>query len=64
MNREALAAKVEYEGGIVEAIFGYGLRSKDLPPDAPPDVHAAWRRIEESDLERDLDTIELWLDKD
>lgn len=30
-NRQELANKIDWEGGIFDMLFGYGLRAEDLP---------------------------------
>ena len=37
-----LAQKVDYEGGIAEAIFGYGIKSEDVPKE----LQAEWAAVE------------------
>lgn len=58
-SREDLAAKVDDEGGVSEAINGYGIGSDDLPEDTPADIVAAWRRVESTYDE--IRCIENWL---
>lgn len=60
MTREDLAAKVDWEGGVAEAITGYGISSRTLPEDAPGEIVRAWRRVEESS--KDIAAIQKWLD--
>jgi len=43
MNTEEFAGKVEWEGGIEEALQ-YGLRSTDI--DDNPELEAAWAEME------------------
>ena len=38
--------KVDWEGGIADAIIGYGLTASNLPENAPPEVVEAWLAIE------------------
>jgi hypothetical protein len=45
-SKAELAAKVDWEGGVTEAINGYGLGHETLPDDTPIDVFNAWVRIE------------------
>lgn len=59
MTREELAGKVEWEGGIAEAITGYGLPASCLPDDVPWEVYEAWQRL--SDARHFITTIEGWL---
>jgi hypothetical protein len=42
MDRERLAAKVEWEGGVL-ATLDYGLRSDDI---ADPELRQAWADVE------------------
>lgn len=44
-TREELAEKVESEGGVCNAIIGYGLESVLLPADVPAEVQLAWRQV-------------------
>lgn len=37
-----LKQKADWEGGILELIFGYGLSAKDLPDDLPGDIRTAF----------------------
>lgn len=62
MTREELAAKVDWEGGVHEAIAGYGLPPELLPEDVPVSVLAAWQNIYATD--RDARIIEKWLSDD
>jgi hypothetical protein len=32
-NRQDLANKAEWEGGIIDMLFGYGLKPEDVPED-------------------------------
>lgn len=59
-SKEDLAGKVDWEGGVAEAITGYGITTDMLPEDAPGEIVRAWRRIEESG--KDIDAIQEWLD--
>lgn len=54
-----LAAKVEWEGGLTEAILGYGIKSEELPEGTPEEVVEAWKRVEA--VKPDLAVIENWL---
>jgi hypothetical protein len=59
-NTEAeLCAKVEYEGGLDAAIFGYGIHAVDLPRHTPFHIREAWGRVD--GVRDDLDLIEKWL---
>ena len=42
---EDLAAKIDWEGGIAEAV-AYGIKHTDIP-DGHPDLAAAWARLED-----------------
>lgn len=46
MNEERFASKVEYEGGIFDAL-DYGLRSTDLD-DQDSDLAVAWEALEKA----------------
>lgn len=59
-TREQLASKVEHEGGVLEAIVGYGISPTGLPSSTPSEVWNAWARIYAT--RHDVDTIETWLD--
>lgn len=59
-SREDLASKVEWEGGVTEAINGYGISADELPEDAPGDIVAAWRQVEE--IDDAVNSIQCWLD--
>ena len=59
MNREDLAAKTDWEGGVAESIFSYGLKSADLPKNAPSSIKQAWQRVEA--VKDDVHAIEKWL---
>lgn len=45
MNRAELADKVEWEGGVPEAILGRGISPDELPDDVPPEVSYAWHEL-------------------
>lgn len=60
MNREELAAKVDWEGGVLEAITGYGLSVDRLPEDVPLVIREAWQRV--YDIAADACLIEDWLE--
>jgi hypothetical protein len=55
MTKDELAAKVEWEGGIPDAILDYGLTIADLPVD----VIDAWYRIYM--ISDDVDLVNEWL---
>lgn len=61
MTREELNEKVDWEGGIAEAIIGYGLTADDLPADAYGPVIEAWKRLQ-SQGARDIRLIGDWLE--
>lgn len=50
-NRQEIANKLDYEGGIYEFVFGYGLDVYDLPQDDTELIRA---------LQAVLDTKHLW----
>jgi hypothetical protein len=56
-----LAAKVDWEGGVAEAITGYGLTLDDLPEDAPAYIKANWKIVQESASA--IERIQVWLDE-
>ena len=56
---EELAGKVDWEGGLTEAILGYGIKSEDLPVGTPPEIVDAWKRVEA--VGPDVDKIQSWL---
>lgn len=41
-----VAAKIEWEGGIYETLT-YGLHHQDIDEGAMPELHAAWKALEE-----------------
>jgi len=45
-NKQALRDKVDWEGGVTEAILGYGIPTSDLPPETPAAIADAWKRVE------------------
>jgi len=59
MTRKELADKVDWEGGVHEAIAGYGIPPARLPGDVPADVLEAWKRVYDSTS--DIDLIDDWL---
>ena len=59
MTKEDLAAKVEWEGGVFEAITGYGIGLDDLPEDAPTFVRANWKLVVDAGYA--VGRIENWL---
>lgn len=60
-SKDDLAAKIDWEGGLAEAITGYGIKFTDLPEDTPWPIVQAWQRIEDST--KDLDLIYNWLEE-
>ena len=59
MTKEEFRDKVEWEGGVMEAV-DYGLKVTDLPDDVPAKVADAWHRLESA--LRYIDVIDAWLD--
>lgn len=59
-STEDLAAKIEWEGGITEAILDYGIKSEDLPEGTPDEVVKAWQLIE-TDTAQAVKVISDWL---
>lgn len=39
-------SKVDWEGGLYEAAFGYGLPSESIDKEALPELHEAWVQME------------------
>lgn len=58
-TRQEVAGKVDWEGGVADAIQGYGLDVDVLPEDTPTEVVEAWIRVRES--RKDVDLIADWL---
>jgi hypothetical protein len=58
-TKEDLAAKVDWEGGVAEAITGYGISPDALPEDAPSHIKANWKVVYESG--RAIQLINEWL---
>jgi hypothetical protein len=58
-TREELASKVEWEGGVYEAIKGYGIGLDALPVSTPSEIRAAWQTVA-----RAVEKIQTWLDCD
>jgi len=56
----ALKGKVEWEGGVSEAITGYGISTADLPDGVPAAVVESWDRV--SKIRDDVYVIETWLE--
>lgn len=54
-----LAAKVDWEGGIEEAILNYGIPVDDLPDEVPNNIREAWGRVRAMD--HDIRLIERYL---
>jgi hypothetical protein len=59
MTREELADKIDWEGGVEEAINGYGLGVSVLPDDAPDSIKADWQAIR--DTRAAIGRIQEWL---
>lgn len=59
-SKQDLAAKIDWEGGVTEAINGYGISHETLPDDTPIDIFNAWVRVEA--IAADVDKIYEWLD--
>ena len=59
-TREELSGKVDWEGGVTEAITGYGITVTDLPEDVPATIADAWLRIQNT--QDDVWLIERWLE--
>lgn len=57
---QELANKIDWEGGTVKAIAGYGLSSSLLPDDCPEAVVTAWKGLE-TFVQAWADTIDDWL---
>jgi hypothetical protein len=55
-----LASKVDNEGGVTDAIIGYGIPPKYLPDDVPENIKAAWERV--YGIGDDVEFIAEWLD--
>jgi hypothetical protein len=54
-----LKSKVSWEGGVVEAILGYGIKPDDLPDGTPEEVRESWASIRA--VTGDVDVVEEWL---
>ena len=59
MTREELAARVDNEGGIWEAVFHYGLTVEDLPDDVPHNIAEAWYDVQKASYS--IGVISRWL---
>lgn len=59
MTRERLADKVDWEGGVEEAINGYGIDVSALPEDVPDSIKADWQSIR--DTLKAVQRISEWL---
>lgn len=55
---QALAAKIDWEGGVFEAAE-YGIKADELPDSAPQDIRDAWERV--CDACDDVNLINEWL---
>jgi hypothetical protein len=60
-TKQELATKIDWEGGVSDAITGYGIKSCDLPDGTPLHVREAWERVEGSGS--DIDLIQEWLEE-
>lgn len=58
MTIEELASKIEWEGGIMEAV-DYGIKVADLPEDIPVEIRDAWQRMR--NVLADVDLVQRWL---
>jgi hypothetical protein len=58
-SKEELASKVDWEGGVTEAINGYGIGADELPEGTPLEIVTAWRMVEAVD--DPVSTIRRWL---
>lgn len=56
----ALVGKVEWEGGLLEAMFGYGIDAEDLPLDTPENIKTAWAAVR--GVRQEICLIEEWLE--
>lgn len=52
--------KVSWEGGLLEAIFEYGIHAEDLPTGTPDDIVLLWEKL--AALECDVRYVEGWLE--
>lgn len=43
---EDVAGKVEWEGGLFDAAYGYGLHHDDIDPNALPELYEAWKAMD------------------
>lgn len=59
MTIEELAAKIEWEGGIVDAVE-YGIHADDLPAETPLAIREAWQRVEDALTDENLILRWLW----
>ena len=58
-SKQALADKVDWEGGVAEAIMGYGISSEELPKDTPDEIVEAWKEAEKAKAA--FDKINDWI---
>lgn len=58
-SREDLFVKVDYEGGVAESIFGYGIYAEDLPEETPARIVQCWTAVEQ--VADELHEIQNWL---
>lgn len=47
MTPQEFADKADYEGGLLDGIFGYGLSHQNIDPDEHPELHSALRNLRE-----------------
>lgn len=61
MTEQDFASKIEWEGGITEAL-DYGLKSVDCEPGA---LHNAWKKLETkwAGIQKEMDTVQNILDE-
>lgn len=58
-SKEALAAKIDWEGGVMESVE-YGIKVTDLPVDTPAPICVAWLKLQEAT--EYIDAIYAWLE--
>jgi hypothetical protein len=46
MSGKRVWAKVDWEGGLFDTAFGYGLRSSEISREKAPELRAAWEDME------------------
>lgn len=52
--------KIEWEGGLLDAIHGYGIHEENLPSTTPRKVTEAWGRLD--NMHDDIAFVEEWLE--